>query len=85
MKLFLACLGTETNTFSPFVTGYRTFEETYVARGGNHGATPNMFALPLVRWRTLAEAQGLGSGREPLRLRHAGGADLAPRLRGLPG
>ncbi len=57
MKLFLACLGTETNTFSPFVTGYRTFEETYVARGGNHGATPNMFALPLVRWRELAVAK----------------------------
>ncbi len=57
MKLFIACLGTETNTFSPFVTGYRTFEETYVARGGNHGATPNMFALPLVRWRELAVAK----------------------------
>jgi len=58
MKLFTACLGTETNTFSPFVTGFRTFEQTYLARGGNHGAQPNAFAMPLITWRNLAQAQG---------------------------
>ena len=54
MKLFLACLGTETNTFSPFPTGYRTFEETCLVRGGNHGPNPFLFAVPLVLWRRLA-------------------------------
>lgn len=58
MKLFLACLGTETNTFSPFPTGYRTFEETCLVRGGNHGPDPFLFAVPLVLWRRLALRNG---------------------------
>ncbi len=58
MHLFIACLGTETNTFSPFLTGYRTFEDTYVVRGGAHTAMHDMLAAPLIRWRELAEAQG---------------------------
>ena len=58
MKLFLACLGTETNTFSPFPTGYRTFEETCLVRGGNHGRNPFLFAVPLVLWRQLASERG---------------------------
>lgn len=58
MKLFIATLGTETNTFSPFVTSAYTFEETYLVRGGNHGATPNSFAVPAVVWRQRAEALG---------------------------
>jgi microcystin degradation protein MlrC len=29
MKIFTALLGTETNTFSPFATGYHNFETTY--------------------------------------------------------
>ncbi len=28
MKVFIACLGTETNTFSSMPTGVRTFEDT---------------------------------------------------------
>lgn len=58
MKLFLACLGTETNTFSPFRTGYRTFEETCLVRSGNHGSNPFLFAVPLVLWRQLASERG---------------------------
>lgn len=58
MKLFLACLGTETNTFSPFPTGYRTFEETCLVRGGNHGQTPFLFAAPLILWRRMASERG---------------------------
>ena len=58
MKLFLACLGTETNTFSPFPTGYRTFEETCLVRGGNHGQTPFLFAVPLILWRRMASKRG---------------------------
>jgi microcystin degradation protein MlrC len=51
-------LGTETNTFSPFLTGFANFEETFLVRNGEHGDTPSAFALPLVRWRDLARAQG---------------------------
>ena len=51
MKLFLASLGTETNTFSPFPTGYDNFKETYLVRAGNHGHAPFLFAVPLVLWR----------------------------------
>ena len=58
MKLFLACLGTETNTFSPFPTGFRTFEETCLVRNGNHGRDPFLFAVPLVLWRQLATQRG---------------------------
>ncbi len=57
-KLFTASLGTETNTFSPFVTSYRDFEETYYTRYGQHGADPFIFAVPLLTWRRMAEARG---------------------------
>lgn len=58
MKLFTACLATETNTFAPFVTGFPTFEITYVRRNGTHESPPNMAAQPLVRWRALAAVRG---------------------------
>ena len=38
MHLFTACLGTETNTFSPIPTGARLFAETALVRGGAYGA-----------------------------------------------
>lgn len=56
--LFLACLGTETNTFAPLPTVTRNFEETYLARAGRHHANLNLFAVPLVTWRERAEALG---------------------------
>ncbi|HXF63941.1 MAG TPA: M81 family metallopeptidase [Caldilineaceae bacterium] len=58
MRVFTAMLATETNTFSPFLTGLRNFEQTYLVREGRHGERPSAFALPLVRWRELAEARG---------------------------
>jgi microcystin degradation protein MlrC len=58
MKIFTALLGTETNTFSPFVTGFQNFEETYLVRGGNHSETPSAFAIPLIVWRDRAREQG---------------------------
>lgn len=57
-KIFTACLGTETNTFSPFVTSYRDFEETYYTRHGQHGDDPFIFAVPLITWQRMAEAKG---------------------------
>jgi microcystin degradation protein MlrC len=58
MKLFTALLGTETNTFSPFLTGLQNFEQTYLVRGGQHADPPASTALPLIRWRDLGRAQG---------------------------
>jgi microcystin degradation protein MlrC len=58
MHLFTACLGTETNTFSPIPTGARLFAETSLVRGGEYGATPNLFALPLIEFRDRARARG---------------------------
>lgn len=58
MKLFTALLGTETNTFSPFLTGMQNFEQTYLVRGGQHGNPPASTALPLIRWREMGQAKG---------------------------
>lgn len=58
MKLFTALLGTETNTFSPFLTGMQNFEQTYLIRNGNHGDKPSSFGVPLVRWREMGQAHG---------------------------
>lgn len=56
--LFLACLGTETNSFSPIPTGLELFEATMLDRNGDHGESPGFFAMPIVTWRTRAEARG---------------------------
>ncbi len=58
MHLFTACLGTETNTFSPIPTGARTFAETYLVRGGAYGDNPDLFALPMMVFRDRARALG---------------------------
>jgi microcystin degradation protein MlrC len=58
MHLFTASLGTETNTFSPIPTGARLFAETALVRGGAYGATPNLFALPMIEFRDRARAKG---------------------------
>ena len=57
-KIFTACLGTETNSFSPIPTGLKLFERTMLVRGGAHGDKPGMFALPLILWKQRAEALG---------------------------
>jgi microcystin degradation protein MlrC len=58
MHLFTACLGTETNTFSPIPTGVRLFAETALARGGAYGEHPNLFAEPMIEFRDRARAKG---------------------------
>jgi microcystin degradation protein MlrC len=56
--LFTACLGTETNSFSPIPTGMSIFESAMLVRGGQHGEKPSLFGLPLVVWRDRAKALG---------------------------
>lgn len=57
-RIFTACLGTETNSFSPLPTGMSAFQQTMLVRGGRHGDRPGLFALPLLRWKQHAEALG---------------------------
>ncbi len=57
MRLFIASLGTETNTFSPFPTSAQDFAETYLVRRGEH-RDPFIFAVPLIIWRQLADVRG---------------------------
>jgi microcystin degradation protein MlrC len=57
-RIFTACLGTETNSFSPIPTGMSIFEGAMLVRGGGHGESPSLFAIPLVVWRERAKALG---------------------------
>ena len=58
MKLFTACLGTETHTSAPLPTDLAAFEDSHLVRGGDHGPVPHMFGAPLVIWREHAKAKG---------------------------
>ncbi|MDP6706208.1 MAG: M81 family metallopeptidase [Alphaproteobacteria bacterium] len=56
MKTFIACLGTETNTFSPIPTGLETFAETMLYHGDATAHDHSLFAGPLHVWRQRTEA-----------------------------
>ena len=58
MRIFTACLGTETHTGAPLPTDLSGFESSHLVRGGDHGETTHMFGAPLVLWRERAEAKG---------------------------
>lgn len=57
MKLFMACLGTETNTFSPIPTGEETFRETMLFRGDGSRQAEGFGSGPLKVWRRDGEAR----------------------------
>ncbi|MWD29216.1 microcystin LR degradation protein MlrC-like protein [Aquicoccus sp. SCR17] len=57
MKLLIACLATETNSFSPLPTGTHAFEDTYVSRHPTADA-PNLFSGPLHVWKRRADELG---------------------------
>lgn len=57
MKVFIAGLATETNSFSPIPTGRLAFEESQVTRHATADA-PNLFSAPLHAWRAMSEARG---------------------------
>ena len=58
MKIFTACLGTETHTGAPLPTDLAAFESSHLVRGGAHAEVPHMFGAPLVIWRERARALG---------------------------
>jgi len=57
MKLFIAGLATETNTFSPIPTGGASFEQVMVAHGDATRQPANLFSAPLHVWRRRGEEQ----------------------------
>lgn len=57
MKIFIAGLATETNTFSPIPTGRASFEETFLTRTAT-SEEPNLFSAPMHVWRKRAEERG---------------------------
>ncbi|MDJ0921688.1 MAG: M81 family metallopeptidase [Henriciella sp.] len=62
MKLFTACLATETNTFSPVPTGLRAFEEYGIYRGdGSAHPEKSLFGPLLGLWKGMAEGEGYES------------------------
>lgn len=58
MRLFIATLSTETNTFSPMPTGMSAFEEYFLHHGTATQEPPNLMTEALHLWRARAEALG---------------------------
>lgn len=58
MKLFIAGLSTETNSFSPLPTGMASFEEGSIHHGDATRDAPLYWTAPLHLWREQAEALG---------------------------
>ncbi|TNC14439.1 M81 family metallopeptidase [Methylobacterium terricola] len=58
MKLFIAAIGTETNTFSPIPTGRAAFVDDLFVETDASRRSEHWFAGPLKVWRTLGEAAG---------------------------
>lgn len=59
MKAFIAWLNTETNTFVPFPTSYRSFaEQGYLVHKGQHDEDMKAWSAPVFTFRRLAEAGG---------------------------
>jgi microcystin degradation protein MlrC len=59
MRLFVAALGTETNSFSPIPTGLGSFEEYLWFPAGSHPDEPRFFTAPILAARRRASSEGL--------------------------
>ncbi|MEX0282154.1 MAG: M81 family metallopeptidase [Arenibacterium sp.] len=57
MKVLIAGLATETNSFAPIPTGAQAFEESFLTREAT-SLPPNLFSAPLHEWRHASEAKG---------------------------
>ncbi len=58
MKVFIAGIDTETNTFAPIPTGQRAFEEGFMAHGDATRQIANYCSTQLHVWRRRAEERG---------------------------
>jgi microcystin degradation protein MlrC len=57
LKIFIACLGTETNTFSPIPTGLENFSETTLFHGDATQHAPDLFTAAMHVWRKNGEME----------------------------
>jgi len=58
VKLFIAALATETNTFAPLPTGRSAFFEREYFRDDGSRHPPRIGNIPLIAWRGLADRDG---------------------------
>ena len=58
MRMFVASLATETNTFSPLPVDRRAFERAFYAAPGRHPDTPTLCSAPVVAARRRARSDG---------------------------
>lgn len=56
MRVFVASLATETNTFAPLYVDRSAFEEAFYAPPGTHPDTPTLCSAPVVAARTRARS-----------------------------
>ena len=59
MRMFVASLATETNTFSPLPVDRRAFERAFYAPPGRHPETPTLCSAPVVAARSRAKTDGI--------------------------
>ncbi|MHB2169594.1 M81 family metallopeptidase [Alsobacter sp. R-9] len=59
MRIFVASLATETNTFSPIPVDRHAFEDAFYAPPGQHPDTPTLCSAPFIAARRRARAEGL--------------------------
>jgi microcystin degradation protein MlrC len=58
MRVFVASLATETNTFSPLYVDRSAFESAFYCPPGSHPETPTLCSAPVVAARRRAQADG---------------------------
>ncbi len=58
MRIFVASIGTETNTFAPIPTALESFHESFYAPPGQHPDDPKLCTAPLWVARRRARAEG---------------------------
>lgn len=58
MRMFVASLATESNTFAPLPVDRSAFERAFYAPPGTHPATPTLCSAPIVAARRRAETDG---------------------------
>ena len=76
-RVFIACLATETNSFSPIPTGMSAFRESMLYFGEATAHPPELFSAPLHVWRRRGEAAGFEIAESLCAFAQPGG--LVPR------
>lgn len=82
MKLFMASVSTETNTFSNLPTGLRTFQEGILTRGDASSRPLSFATAPLKIWREAAEALGWQVSESLCAHAQPGGVTVGPVWQG---